>query len=793
MANIPLDENSRNIVCGVSYVDGKTILPLSIDPVTGRVLVDSIVESGSSPLTTKGDIYTYSTADARLAVGTNGQVLTADSTQTTGLKWVNVSGTGDVVGPAGATDNAITRFDTTTGKLIQNSTVSISDDGNIENTNAVKFDTTPNTITPAVGQLYWDATENTLAVNLDTTNGVTLSIGTEQYLRVVNKTGSTILNGKAVYINGAQGNRPTITLAKADSIATSMLIGISTQDIANNAEGFITISGDVHGFDTSGFIAGDILYLSAAIAGELTKIAPSSPNNVVIVATACNATNNGQISVSLQMPLSADTGLTANSDLIPPTQKAVKAYADNNFVSLTTSQIISGVKTFLDGTLGLRNVANTFTSVFTNTNTAARTYTLKDASGTLAFTSDITGTNSGTNTGDQTSIVGITGTKAQFNTAVTDGDIVYLDSVDTITGVKTMTGLNDILHTNLGLKVRNAANTFTTTIAGGAVGSNRQLNLPVITATDTVAVLGLAQTYTAANTFTSAAPQLILGANATTLGSIKMFGNTSGDITLQPTAVAGTATVQTLPATTGTLVNRVTTANGVSASNTDGALTVSLGAITPTSIVMGAGALNETAGADIASATTTDIGAMAGNYANITGTTTITGLGTVQAGTRRIVQFSGALILTYNATSLILPTAANITTIAGDTACFVSLGSGNWKCVWYMRYNGQPLQTIISDTDGATITFDMNASAKHQVVLGGNRTLAVSNVQVGQCFTINLKQDGTGTRTVTWFSGISWPAGTTPTLTTTINKTDSFGFICIAANTYIGYTLAQNI
>lgn len=63
-----------------------------------------------------------------------------------------------------------------------------------------------------------------------------------------------------------------------------------------------------------------------------------------------------------------------------------------------------------------------------------------------------------------------------------------------------------------------------------------------------------------------------------------MFGNTSGDVTIQPTAAAGTATVQTLPATTGTLVNRVTTANGVSASNTDGALSVTLGAITPTTV-----------------------------------------------------------------------------------------------------------------------------------------------------------------------------------------------------------------
>lgn len=45
---------------------------------------------GASPLTTKGDLYTYSTTDARLAVGTNGYVLTADSAEATGLKWATV-------------------------------------------------------------------------------------------------------------------------------------------------------------------------------------------------------------------------------------------------------------------------------------------------------------------------------------------------------------------------------------------------------------------------------------------------------------------------------------------------------------------------------------------------------------------------------------------------------------------------------------------------------------------------------------------------------------------------------
>lgn len=109
-------------------------------------------------------------------------------------------------------------------------------------------------------------------------------------------------------------------------------------------------------------------------------------------------------------------------------------------------------------------------------------------------------------------------------------------------------------------------------------------------------------------------------------------------------------------------------------------------------------AINEAKGADIASAATTDIGAATGNLVHITGTTTITALGTVQAGTRRKVVFDGALLLTHHATSLILPTGANITTAAGDTAEFISEGSGNWRCTGYLRASGEPLVGISQGT-----------------------------------------------------------------------------------------------
>lgn len=118
------------------------------------------------------------------------------------------------------------------------------------------------------------------------------------------------------------------------------------------------------------------------------------------------------------------------------------------------------------------------------------------------------------------------------------------------------------------------------------------------------------------------------------------------------------------------------------------------------------------------------------------------------------------------------------------------------------QYNNLRIDTLLAkgnygtDTDGATVTFnfdDVDKGNVRVVTLGGNRTLALSNVDVGQKFVLVLKQDGTGSRTVTWFSGISWPAGVVPTLTTTASKHDVFGFICIASNTYLGFILGQNL
>ena len=101
------------------------------------------------------------------------------------------------------------------------------------------------------------------------------------------------------------------------------------------------------------------------------------------------------------------------------------------------------------------------------------------------------------------------------------------------------------------------------------------------------------------------------------------------------------------------------------------------------------GALDWATPANLASAATTQLGSGASNRLRITGTTAITSFGAAAAGVCRTVTFAGALTLTHNATSLILPGGANITTAAGDVAEFESLGSGNWRCTSYLKAKGE--------------------------------------------------------------------------------------------------------
>lgn len=137
--------------------------------------------------------------------------------------------------------------------------------------------------------------------------------------------------------------------------------------------------------------------------------------------------------------------------------------------------------------------------------------------------------------------------------------------------------------------------------------------------------------------------------------------------------------------------------------------------------------------ANIASASSIDIGAATGDLVHITGTTTITALGTVAAGVERTLVFDGALTFTHNGTSLILPGAANIVTAAGDVAVMRSEGSGNWRCVGYQRASGKATLAITSTdlpaaTESAQGAVELSTDAEALAMTDTQRAVTPANL-----------------------------------------------------------------
>jgi hypothetical protein len=119
---------------------------------------------------------------------------------------------------------------------------------------------------------------------------------------------------------------------------------------------------------------------------------------------------------------------------------------------------------------------------------------------------------------------------------------------------------------------------------------------------------------------------------------------------------------------------------------------------------------------DAASASTTDLGAVASPVIRITGTTTITAFGTVASGIRKEVYFEGSLSLEHSA-ALSLPGSRDILTRAGDSLLALSLGSGNWVVLRYNRAIAPEWDAEVSKTADQTVTNDTTLTNDSDLVL----------------------------------------------------------------------------
>jgi hypothetical protein len=164
----------------------------------------------------------------------------------------------------------------------------------IQNNNSVVTDYIDLSETPAPAsqtrRLAWNTTDQT--VNLGMAYGVTQQIGQETYARVGNTTGVTIPNGTVVGFAGATSNALLVAPYLADGAQPSLyILGVMTHDLPDSGQkGYCTTWGFVRDVDTSAFASGEMLYASPTVAGALTNIKPTAPDNVIPVA-ACVTSN----------------------------------------------------------------------------------------------------------------------------------------------------------------------------------------------------------------------------------------------------------------------------------------------------------------------------------------------------------------------------------------------------------------------------------------------------------------------------------------------------------------------
>jgi len=156
------------------------------------------------------------------------------------------------------------------------------------------------TSTPAYlnGRVWYDNTQSTLAYYNDIANNL-VHVGQEVQLKVLNNTGSTIPIGSPVYVTSTSSGQiyPNVALAKADVQATSVVIGLTTQAIADGSAGYVTTVGILQPCNTGTFTVGQVLYLSPYSAGQLMNTVPPTGYAVRVGIVAYANTPNGSIYV----------------------------------------------------------------------------------------------------------------------------------------------------------------------------------------------------------------------------------------------------------------------------------------------------------------------------------------------------------------------------------------------------------------------------------------------------------------------------------------------------------------
>ena len=210
------------------------------------------------------------------------------------------------------------------------------------NSDYVDFNLNPK-VTDKLARAWWNNAEETLNIGMG--NSVVQQVGFDKYIRAKNDTGSTIEIGKIVGFDSVSGGINIIKYIADGTMPSLYFIGVTTREMINGDISPISTFGKVRGIDTTGatvsetWAAGDVLYANPTTAGELTKVRPTAPNEVIVVGIVLvvDATS-GEMLVRPTIPIGLDYAEYSDS-----TNQSIATLNTAQAVTLDTTETQHGI------------------------------------------------------------------------------------------------------------------------------------------------------------------------------------------------------------------------------------------------------------------------------------------------------------------------------------------------------------------------------------------------------------------------------------------------------------------
>ena len=644
------------------------------------------------------------------------------------------SAAGNVTGPASATDNAVVRFDNTTGEVIQNSGVIINDSNEISG----------GTWKGAAIAVAYGGT-GTSTPSLVAGTNVTIS-GTwpNQTINSTASGGVTSVTGTAPVVSSG-GTTPAISMAKATGSVDGYLSATDWTTFNNKQP------------------AGSYLTNGGALG------TPSS-------GTATNLTG---------LPLS--TGVTGTLPVA------------NGGTGTTTPSLVAGTNVTITGTWPNQTInstggggggSGTVTDVsVVSANGLAGTVATSTTTPAITLSTSVTGMVKGN------------GTALSAATAGTDyvapGGALGTPSSGTLTnttGLPLSTGVTGTLPIANGgsgqTTAQTAMNAFAGAVTSGSYlrGNGTNVVMSTIQAAD-VPTLNQNTTGSAGSV-----------ANALTAGTGISFSsgttyNGSAAITINSTAVAsypGAGIPNSTGSAWGTSYSTTGTGTVVALATSPTFVTPALGTPSSATLTNATGLPISTGVSGLGTGVATALAVAVGSA----GAPVVNGgaLGTPSSGT--LTNATGLPISTGVsglgtgvATFLTTPSSANLASAVTDETGSGALVFGTAPTLTNPTITNYT-ETAYSANSSTAITLALTNGTVQIITLTGNATITMPTAGAGKSFIMYLRQDATGSRTVTW-STVQWPGGTAPTITSTASKQDIYSFFSDGTSWY-GVTVGQN-